>query len=100
MLTEDLKPANEADPLISKAGDVNTTQSPENRKESDSKPSDNQEYEYMNKRAYLNGCVSIVQNPEYLDDSTVFITEADIHAFDNPDYWHNSLPAKSEIKRT
>ncbi|XP_059811899.1 receptor tyrosine-protein kinase erbB-3a isoform X3 [Hypanus sabinus] len=98
--TENLKPANDVGPLNTKASEVNTTQLPENRKESDSKPSDHQEYEYMNKRAYLNGCVNVVQNPEYLDDSSVFVTEGDIHAFDNPDYWHNSLPAKSEIKRT
>ncbi|XP_038642460.1 receptor tyrosine-protein kinase erbB-4-like isoform X1 [Scyliorhinus canicula] len=90
---ESLKPANEVDPL-------NNSQSLESQKESDSKPNDHQEYEYMNKRTYLNGCVNIVQNPEYLDDSTVFVTEADIHAFDNPDYWHSSLPTKSEIKRT
>ncbi|XP_078390692.1 receptor tyrosine-protein kinase erbB-4-like isoform X1 [Cetorhinus maximus] len=97
---ESLKPANEVDPLNNKVSDVNNTQSLESQKESDSKPSDHQEYEYMNKRAYLNGCVSVVQNPEYLDDSTVFVTGGDIHAFDNPDYWHSSLPAKSEIKRT
>ncbi|XP_069761509.1 receptor tyrosine-protein kinase erbB-4-like isoform X2 [Narcine bancroftii] len=96
---ENLKSANDEDPLSSKVG-VDGTQSPDNQKELNLKPSDHQEYEYMNKRAYLNGCVSIVQNPEYLDDSTVFVTEDEIHAFDNPDYWHNSLPAKSEMKRT
>uniref|UniRef100_V9K829 Receptor protein-tyrosine kinase n=1 Tax=Callorhinchus milii TaxID=7868 RepID=V9K829_CALMI len=95
-----LKPAGEVDALKKKPSSVNNPQSSHDRIAPDPKQSKDQEYEYMNKRTYLNGCVNAVQNPEYLEDTTVFVSEGDILAFDNPDYWHNSLPIKSEIKRT
>ncbi|XP_067833857.1 receptor tyrosine-protein kinase erbB-4-like [Heptranchias perlo] len=87
----------EENPFVTlrKNGDVHALDNPEyhNVPEGQQTAQD----EYVNEPLYLNTFVNVVENPEYLQDNNIAISENVDKAFDNPDYWNHSYPPKSAM---
>uniref|UniRef100_A0A4W3JAC4 Receptor protein-tyrosine kinase n=1 Tax=Callorhinchus milii TaxID=7868 RepID=A0A4W3JAC4_CALMI len=95
-MAEYLNPVEE-NPFVTlrKNGDIHALDNPEYHNVPEGQQ--NTEDEYVNEPLYLNTFVNAVENPEYLQDNKIAISEKVDKAFDNPDYWNHSFPPKTAV---